>query len=106
MKKSILLTMTALATAGLVAFGANAQSNGTETPPANSLSMAEISTMLTEQGYTVREIEFEDGRYEAEMIDAKGMKVEAYLDAATGDVLPYGSDDDDGRDDSDDRDDD
>jgi transcriptional regulator of met regulon len=39
------------------------------------------------------------------MIDANGMRVEAYLDAVTGAVLPYRDDDDDRyeRDDDDDR---
>lgn len=100
MKNRILITASALATAGLIAFGAHAESNSSATPPANALSVAQIATMLTEQGYQVREIEFEHGRYEAEMIDANGMKVEAYLDATTGNVLPYGSDDDDNDDDN------
>ena len=40
--------------------------------------------MLEGQGYTVREIELERGRYDVEMIDGKGMKVEAYLNPVTG----------------------
>jgi hypothetical protein len=69
------------------------------------MSIAQIATMLEEQGYTVLEIELERGRYDVEMIDANGMRVEAYLDAVTGAVLPYGDDDDDRyeRDDDDDR---
>jgi uncharacterized membrane protein YkoI len=53
------------------------------------MSIAQIATMLEEQGYTVLEIELERGRYDVEMIDANGMRVEAYLDAVTGAVLPY-----------------
>ena len=62
------------------------------------MSIVQIATMLEAQGYNILEIELEHGRYEVEMTDAKGMKVEAYLNATTGDVLPY-RDDDDHRDD-------
>jgi uncharacterized membrane protein YkoI len=41
----------------------------------------------------LREIEMEHGRYEVEMIDANGMRVEADLDPVTGEVLPYRDDD-------------
>ena len=58
------------------------------------MSIAQIATMLEGQGYAVREIELERGRYDVEMIDGKGMRVEAYLDPVTGEVLPYRDDDD------------
>jgi uncharacterized membrane protein YkoI len=97
---------------GLFAIGANAQDQ-TQAQTQERLSVVQIATMLEEQGYTVLEIELERGRYDVEMIDANGMRVEAYLDAATGAVLPYRDDDDDryerdddDRDDRDDRDDD
>jgi uncharacterized membrane protein YkoI len=66
------------------------------------MSVAQIATMLEEQGYSVREIELERGRYYVEMINSNGMKVEACLDPATGAVLPYRDDDDDYRRDRDD----
>lgn len=66
------------------------------------MSIAQIATMLEDQGYTVLEIELERGRYDVEMIDANGMRVEAYLDAATGAVLSYREDDDDRNDRDDD----
>lgn len=60
---------------------------------ARALTIAEIATRLEAQGYTVREIELERGVYEVEMTDRNGMRVKAYLDAVSGNVLPYGDDD-------------
>ena len=92
MKRTIFFT-TALATAaGLFALGANAQQQ--HAPDQTRLSVAQIAIMLEEQGYSVVEVELEHGRYDVEMIDGKGMRVDAYLDPATGAVLPYREDDD------------
>lgn len=102
MKRSILFT-TSLATAiGLFALGANAesqqQSQVQSQQPAlaqQHLTISEIANLLEGQGYTVREIELERNHYEVKMTDAKGMRIKAYLNPITGDVLPYkGSDDD------------
>lgn len=109
MTRTVLFT-TALASAvGLFAMGAQAQQglglnqgagngqmqaqNQVQTQ-ARTLTIAEIATRLEAQGYTVREIELERGVYEVEMTDRNGMRVEAYLDAVTGNVLPYRDDDD------------
>ena len=96
MKPTILIAATAI---GLFALGAQAQDTSTQPQSGARMSMAQIATMLEDQGYTVLEIELERDRYDVEMIDANGMRVEAYLNAATGEVMPY-------RDDDDDRDDD
>jgi uncharacterized membrane protein YkoI len=87
---------------GLLTLGASAQQQGNQVPSPQRMSIAQIATMLESQGYSVFEIELEHGRYDVEMIDAKGMRVEAYLDPTTGAVLPYRGGDDDyrrGRDD-------
>ncbi|WP_416881607.1 PepSY domain-containing protein [Marivita sp.] len=111
MKRTIFFTA-ALATAvGMFALGANAQQQTAQVQDPQRMSVAQIATMLEDQGYSVLEIELERGRYDVEMIDSNGMKVEAYLDPATGAVLPYREDDDDDRrdpndDDGYDRDDD
>lgn len=104
MKRTILFTAALASAVGLFALGARAQDQGapaadpapaTDPAPAQApMSLAQIATMLEGQGYTLREIELERGRYDVEMIDANGMKVEAYLDAVTGQVLPYRDDDD------------
>jgi hypothetical protein len=101
MKRTILFTASLVTAVGLFALGANAQDQ-VQVQTQERMSIAQIATMLEEQGYTVREIELERGRYDVEMIDANGMRVEAYLDAVTGAVLPYHDDDRYERDDDDD----
>jgi len=100
MKRTILFSASLATAIGLFALGANAQTQTQE-----RMSIAQVATMLQDQGYKVLEIELERGRYDVEMIDANGMRVEAYLDAITGAVLPYRDDDDDRheRGDDDDR---
>ncbi|APZ51182.1 PepSY domain-containing protein [Salipiger abyssi] len=93
MKRNILFTASLAAAVGLFALGAQAQDPGAAQTGAQArMSIAEISTMLEEQGYTVHEIELERGRYDVEMTDARGMRVEAYLNPVTGEVLPYHDD--------------
>lgn len=100
MKRTILFTASLASALGLFALGASAQAETQE-----RMSVAQIATMLEGQGYKVLEIEFERGRYDVDMRDGKGMKVEAYLDPVTGEVLPYRDDDgyDDHRYEEDDR---
>jgi len=43
------------------------------------LSPSQISEILTEKGYTVIDIEIDDGGYEVELIDAKGMPIEGHV---------------------------
>lgn len=103
MIRTILFTTSLAAAAGLFALGAEAQDQqqariqgGAQTQvqaQAGIMSIAEVATRLEEQGYLLREIELERGIYEVEMTDANGMRVEAYLDAVTGEVLPYRDDD-------------
>lgn len=94
MKRTILFTASLATAVGLFALGASAQDQ-VQVQTQERMSIAQIATMLEDQGYTIREIELERGRYDVEMIDANGMRVEAYLDAVTGAVLPYRDDDDD-----------
>ena len=93
MKRTILFTASLATAVGLFALGASAQDQ-TQVQTQDRMSIAQIATMLEDQGYSVLEIELERGRYDVEMIDANGMRVEAYLDAVTGAVLPYRDDDD------------
>jgi uncharacterized membrane protein YkoI len=101
MTRTILFTASLASAAALFVLGANAQQQGAQTEPQVSqeqpqkrMSMSQIASMLEAQGYTVLEIELEHGRYDVEMTDANGMRVEAYLDPVTGAVLPYRDDDD------------
>jgi uncharacterized membrane protein YkoI len=97
MTRTILFSASLATALGLFALGASAQDQ-TPAQTQNRMSIAQIATMLEDQGYTVLEVELERGRYDVEMIDANGMRVEAYLEAATGAVLPYREDDDDRND--------
>lgn len=111
MRRTILFTASLAAAIGLVALGAQAQSAATkveaqktQAQTGHAMSIGQIATMLEDKGYRLLEIELEHGRYEVEMIDADGMRVETYLSPITGDVLPYRDDDDDrGLDRDDDR---
>jgi len=94
MTRTTLITASLAAGLGLFALGATAQQQGSTAPAQDRMSIARIAAMLEDQGYTVREIELERGRYDVEMIDAGGMKVEAYLNPVTGEVMPYRGDDD------------
>lgn len=108
MTRTVLFTAALASAVGLFALGAQAQQgqglglnqgsgNGQVQAQvqtqARIMTIAEIATRLETQGYTVREIELERGIYEVEMTDRNGMRAKAYLDAVTGDVLPYGDDD-------------
>ena len=46
-----------------------------------------VAQKLEGQGYTVREIEREDGAYEVYATDPDGERVELYADPRTGDIL-------------------
>lgn len=91
MTRTILFSASLATALGLFALGASAQDQSQAQTQAR-MSLARIATMLEDQGYTVLEIELERGRYDVEMIDGNGMRVEAYLDAVTGAVLPYRED--------------
>jgi len=59
-----------------------------ESPPRSEwMSLAALTAKLESQGYSIREIETEDGVYQLEMIDPQGLRVEAYLNPVTGEAL-------------------
>lgn len=101
MKRTIILTTSLATVVALSALGANAQQQVEQANLSERMSIAQIATLLEDQGYTVLEIELERGRFDVEMIDSNGMRVEAYLNPVTAEVLPYGDDDDDDRRDGD-----
>ena len=57
------------------------------------MSIFQISEKLEALGYEIREIEIEDGVYEVEAVDKNGMRVEAYIHPATGEILKEKEDD-------------
>jgi len=86
-----MLITAAAATAALIATGAQASDDGRGPAPAQPraewMSVIELAQKLEAQGYTVREIEREYNVYEVKMIDANGMRIEAYLDPVTGEPV-------------------
>jgi hypothetical protein len=59
-------------------------------PEAERLSVDQIAQKLKEQGYTVRRIEVSRGCYEVKGTDAKGARVEMYVDPATAEIIGRG----------------
>ena len=57
---------------------------------AERLSIDQVTLKLKEQGYTVHKIETSHGRYEVKATDAKGARVEIYLDPATAEIVDRG----------------
>ena len=54
---------------------------------AQALPAAEVMRLLQQAGYTrVRDLEFDDGRWEAEAVNAAGQSVDLYINATTGAV--------------------
>lgn len=51
------------------------------------LSNDQLTQKLKEQGYTVGRIETSHGCYEVKATDANGVRVEFYVDPATGEVV-------------------
>ena len=65
------------------------------------LSLGAVEEKLVAQGYSVREIEVDDGCYEVKVRSAEGARQELYLDPVSGEIV--GRDRDDDWDDRDDR---
>ena len=63
-------------------------------PAVQMRSVTEVAAEMERQGYRdIREIEFDDGRYEVEATTSDGRRVELYVDALSLDIV--GLDDDD-----------
>lgn len=74
------------------AASASADTNRLNVPAGQWLSHAEVIEKLSAQGYTVREIESDDGVYEVEMTDKNGVRIDSHVHPATAKIL-YGYDD-------------
>jgi hypothetical protein len=62
---------------------------------AGSLSIAQVTSRLQAQGFTISKIKLDDGRYKVKAVDAAGHKRKLYVSPATGAVVSKGDDDDD-----------
>ena len=75
---TVLITVPAVALAGWF---------GDERPPANAKPLSEIIKGVEEAGHkTIVELEFEDGVYEIEALDAQGKEVKLKVDPVSGKV--------------------
>lgn len=84
----------ALATALIAGMGVTAplladddNRNRLNVPSADWKSAAEIKDKLVSAGYTVREIETDDGAYEVDVVDKDGVRMELHVHPATGELL-------------------
>lgn len=85
------LALAAAAAAALSLGVAHAQSAGAPQPaaaaPAPLLNIGDIYDRVVQAGYQdVRQIEFDDGRYEVDARDAQGQRVELHMNAKTGEI--------------------
>lgn len=58
----------------------------TATAPARK-TLEQVVTGLSAKGYTIREIEMDDGHFEATVVDQKSVVSEAKIDGYTGEIL-------------------
>lgn len=56
-------------------------------PDADWKSVAEVAAIATEAGYTVREIERDDGCYELNVVDGQGQKFDLKIHPGTGEIV-------------------
>lgn len=77
----------ALAASPLFAVPALADRHCGNLPDADWMSVVEVATIATEAGYTVREVERDDGCYELKVLDAQGQRFELDIHPGTGEIV-------------------
>lgn len=92
--RRLALTAALLATLAPVApaFADNDYHSRLNVPRGEWQSPSQIADKLRGQGFTVHEIEADDGAYEVEMTDKAGVRIEAHAHPATGELM-HGYDD-------------
>jgi hypothetical protein len=86
MKKSIILAVAVLGLGAAAPAFADDSGKRLNVPRDQWLSATQITEKLTAAGYTVREIETDDGAYEVEMTK-DGVKLDVHVHPATGEIL-------------------
>lgn len=81
--KAMTVFSAAMIAAGLTAATAMANAND----GGEWMAISQLASKLEASGYTVKEIERDDGRYEVEMFDQNGVKFEAKIHRSTGEIL-------------------
>lgn len=56
-------------------------------PDAEWMSVAEVATIATQAGYTVREVERDDGCYDLKVVDANGQRFELDIHPKSGEIV-------------------
>lgn len=87
MLKPIALAITIAVAPAVPAFADSDDHGRLNVPRADWLSAGDVVQKLAVQGYTVREIEADDGAYEFEAVTQNGVRIEGYAHPATGEVL-------------------
>lgn len=87
MRTTFFLSVLAAALVTTAAGVASAESNRLNVPANEWKSTAEIKDQLTAAGYTVQEIETDDGAYEVDVVDKDGVRIEMHVHPATGEIL-------------------
>jgi hypothetical protein len=96
MRKFIIPAALAITLAGGAAAAmADSSSDKVAVAGAGPVSAETITNRLQSQGYTIRKIKLDDGRYKVKAIDSNGHKEKFSVSPVTGDVIAK-SDDDDG----------
>ncbi len=89
MRRIALATAFAAAAVGIGGAAMATDDNATRlnVPATEWKSEAEIKEKLISAGYTVREIESDDGAYEVDVVDKDGVRMELHVHPATGELL-------------------
>ena len=91
MRKANITTILALSALGFIGFGQVALASDDEActtaPKEQWQTIDQLKSKLVEQGYKVKEIEFDDGCAEAVVHDKDGNKHELKLDPATAAIV-------------------
>lgn len=87
MKKILIATVVAMCAASPAAWADDRVC--TSAPRAEWQSLEQVSAKLTEQGYTVTKIEYDDGCVEADVRDKSGRYQELYLDPVSGAIVGH-----------------
>ncbi|WP_152047470.1 PepSY domain-containing protein [Aureimonas psammosilenae] len=89
MKKIATLVLAAVGLSTLAIPAAFADDRACTTEPRERwLPVAEVTKKVEALGYTVREIEADDGCYEVSGTDRNGAKIELDLDPVSGEIAP------------------
>ena len=86
MRKLFILSALTLTLASAGAAFASSDEARTNAPRDQWMSVAQITEKFTSQGYKVRQVKVEKGKYEIYAIDKDGKRVEFHMDPVTAEI--------------------